>query len=109
MSPHIPQNFLVGATSAARRPQLASQLQYISFEAEHQFWPPDRPIPFALFPLRGVVSLQLSGVQVGLVGREGFVGVPLLFGSDDAALTPLSLTRGDAVLMPPVTFHAYLR
>src|SRR5579864_8522933 len=105
-----PQNLLLHAASLARRPQLARQLQHVSFEAGHQFWPPDKPIPFAVFPTRGVVSLHLSPaagrlVEVGLVGREGFAGVPLFLGSEDAQMIPISLTRGEAILMRPEIFQ----
>jgi hypothetical protein len=109
-----PHNLLLHAASVARRPQLARQLQHISFEASHQFWSPDKPIPFAVFPLRGIVSLHLSPapgrlVEVGLVGREGFAGAPLLLGSQDAQMIPLALTRGEAILMRPEIFRDYLR
>jgi hypothetical protein len=109
-----PQNLLLRVASGVRRPQLARQLQHISFEAGEQFWSLHKPIPFALFPLRGIVSLQISGepgrlVEVGLVGREGFAGAPLFLGSEDAQMVPVALTRGEAILMRPEIFRDYIR
>jgi hypothetical protein len=89
-------------------------LQHVSFEGGHQFWSPDEPVPFALFPLRGIVSLEMPVapnrlVEVGIVGREGFVGVPLFLGLEHALFVPMALTRGEAIIMPPEVFRAYLR
>ncbi len=44
---------------------------------------PDRPIGSAYFPEAGMVSL-LAPLEVGLVGREGLVGLPALLGDGRA-------------------------
>lgn len=46
---------------------------------------PDAPIPFALFPDRGIVSVvrrdaRGERTEVCLIGREGFAGAPILLG-----------------------------
>jgi CRP-like cAMP-binding protein len=51
----------------------------------------DRPIEHAYFPLRGLISLVKSlqdgsMVEVGLVGKEGFTGVPLALGETTDAI-----------------------
>jgi len=109
-----PQNLLLRVASSVRRPPLARKLQYVSFEAGQQFWSLEKPIPFALFPLRGIVSLQLPEgagrlVEVALVGREGFAGIPLFLGRDDALMAAMALTRGEAAIMSPEIFRDYLR
>lgn len=49
--------------------------------------PPNKPIEYAWFPEGGVVSIvaelsKLGSTEVGVVGREGFAGTPLLLGAD---------------------------
>lgn len=109
-----PQNVLLRAAQKANRPELARRLKHAVFEAGHQFWKPRTPIPYALFPVRGIISLRLSPepgrlVEVAVVGREGVAGVPLFFGLDDPLMIPVALTGGEAVLMPPDVCRAYFQ
>ncbi len=62
---------------------------------------PQRPIAHAYFVEDGFVSLIADSVEgrieIGLVGREGFVGVPLVLGTDR---TPhLALVQADLVAL----------
>ena len=73
------RNLLLRAASSAKRPRLDRKLKHVMFEAGQQIWPADVNIPYALFPLRGVISLQMSPhtekpVEIAVVGREGQCG-----------------------------------
>ena len=63
----------------------------------------------AHFPLSGMISLVHTledgdTVEVGLVGREGFLGVPLLFGTDLSPVEALVQGRGTALRLPRESF-----
>ena len=107
----IPENLLLRAAHRARRQ--SGQLQHIVFDAGEQLWTADAPVPYALFPLRGVVSLQISAdhgkrADIGLLGREGFAEVPLFLGSEQTHMFAVGLTGGEALVMPPDLFRTYL-
>jgi CRP-like cAMP-binding protein len=106
----VPDNLLLRAASG-RRPK-DGRLRHLAFEAGDQLWIPGSAISYALFPLSGVISLQLSAgrgkqCDVGMVGPEGFAEVPYFLGAKHASMTAIALTAGEAVAMPPELFLAY--
>jgi CRP-like cAMP-binding protein len=114
--PHYegPQNPLLRAAIDANRPYLSRRLKRIVYGAGEQFWKQSNPIPYALFPIRGIISIRLSTVanrliEVAIIGPEGFVGLPLFFGLDYPISIPIALTAGEAVLMPADVYQAYCR
>ena len=109
----VPQNLILRVASRARLPHLARKLKHITFEPGQDLWSTDGVVSPAIFPLRGLLSLQIVAspskpVEIGLVGREGFAGVSLSFGAEKSAMSAIALTPGEAVLMPPLVFRAYL-
>jgi CRP-like cAMP-binding protein len=88
-------------------------LRHVVFEAGEQLWSAESPIAFALFPLRGVVSLQITAdgrkrADIGLLGREGYAEVPFLLGAKQTRLSAVALTAGEAMLMAPDLFRTYM-
>ncbi len=64
-----------------------------------------RAIPFAYFPERGMISLVQTledgaTIEVGLVGREGFFGVPLILGSRSSPVEAMVQGEGSAIRIP---------
>jgi CRP-like cAMP-binding protein len=109
-----PENPLLRAAINANRPYLARRLKHTVYEAGQKFWKPSKPIPYALFPIRGIVSIRLPAessrlIEIGIIGYEGFVGLPLFFGLDYPLAIPVALTAGEAVLMPADVYQAYCR
>ena len=105
------QNLLLRV--ARQRAAFDRKLRPVLFEAGHRFWTANRSIPYALFPVRGILALQISPskakhVEVALVGREGFAGVSLVLGQEKALTTAVAVTAGEAVAMPPAMFRACL-
>ena len=83
----ILQNILLRAAVRARRPLLLSKLETVAFKSGQQFWTPDKPTPYALFPLHGSIShadipIGRKTSEVAVVGREGFAGVSLFLGAN---------------------------
>ena len=60
---------------------------------------------YIYFPVSGIVSFLYmpengSTAEVGLVGKEGFCGVPVLFGAEIMPYNVVVLARGEAYRMP---------
>jgi CRP-like cAMP-binding protein len=67
--------------------RLSTHLEPVTLEYKRALYEPNEPIEWVYFPTSGVVSLVItmnngSAAEVGTVGNEGMVGVPLLLGDD---------------------------
>jgi len=65
--------------------QLRPHLQPLDFEYRQVLYEPNRPIEWVHFPVTGVASLvntmaDGSAVEVGTIGNEGMVGLPIVLG-----------------------------
>jgi CRP-like cAMP-binding protein len=83
-------NRLLASLSPADFQLLAPHLKPIEFKVRHVFFKPHEPIEVVVFPESGfasVVAVTDSGqsLEVGIIGREGVIGVPVIFGQ---TLTP---------------------
>jgi CRP-like cAMP-binding protein len=81
-----PRNRLLGALPAGDWKRLRASLEFVELPVRETLIPAGSVITHAYFVEGGVVSLvqNLSdgaAVEVGLIGREGFVGVPLALGA----------------------------
>ncbi len=70
---------------------------------------PGAPIEYVYFPIDGFISLVMmidsnSYLEIGLVGYEGMLGTPLMFGVDVAAFSAVVQVTGSALRMPATTF-----
>jgi CRP-like cAMP-binding protein len=83
-------NRLLASLSPGDAETLAPHLKPIEFKVRHVFFKPRQPIEVVVFPESGfasVVAITDMGhsLEVGIIGREGVVGVPVIFGQ---TLTP---------------------
>src|SRR5882757_7094913 len=81
-----PRNQILAALPAVELKRLSSVLEPIEMLLKEVLSPPSGNITHAYFPEDGLVSLVQpladgSCVEVGLIGAEGFVGIPLLLGA----------------------------
>jgi CRP-like cAMP-binding protein len=107
----IPQNLLLRSASVSTRAK--AQLKHVAFEAGERLWFADTPVTHALFPVRGVVSLQVPAdegkqADVGLLGREGFAEIALLFGAARTRNLAIALTAGEAIVVQYELFQGLL-
>ena len=108
----IPENLLL--RSAPRGKRALNQLKHVVFDTGDVLWSPGIALPYVMFPLRGVISLQVwpandgKQVDVGVVGPEGFAEVTSLLGADETRLGAVGLTSGEAVIVEPDQFATYL-
>jgi CRP-like cAMP-binding protein len=84
---------------------LAPALRPVALDLKRTLHRPGRPIGAVHFPESGVVSLlaPLSGgelLEVGVVGREGLVGLPVVLGEDSSTTEALVQAPGTAWRVP---------
>lgn len=88
-SPPATQNRLLAALPRREYERLAPHMQGVSFEQGQPLYEANEPIEYAYFSLTGVTSMIITTrdgatVEIGLVGREGFVGYQPLLGMKSA-------------------------
>ena len=80
------RNRLLAALSAGDFARLAPSLETVSLPLRETLIAPGRRITHAHFVEDGLISLiadtEEGRIEIGLVGREGMVGVPLVLGAD---------------------------
>ena len=82
-----PENKLLAALSAKCYKRLLPDLEAVELPLGRILYTPKQLIKFAYFPRRAAVSMvnifeDGSMVEVGIVGREGMVGISLLSGDE---------------------------
>jgi CRP-like cAMP-binding protein len=106
----VPENLLLRAI-ARTKPAAASKLEHVVFEAGQELWRGGGSRPYAFFPVRGAISLQVAPspgkhVEIAMVGPEGFAGVALAQGATRA--TAIALSPGEGVIVPQEVFRRWL-
>ena len=84
---------------------LAPALRPVELEFKRTLHRPDRPIEAVYFPEGGMVSLltpleEGQTTEVGIVGREGLVGLPVVLGAESASTEAMVQMPGDALRVP---------
>ena len=83
----IPRNRLLAALPPDDMARLRPRLEAVEFGLRQIIQAPDEPISAVYFPESGWVSMLAllvdgNSAEVGIVGFDGMVGLPLLLGSD---------------------------
>ncbi len=96
-----PKNRLLAALPAEDLARIQLRLEAVEFGLREVLQAPDKSMTAVYFPESGWISMMAlledgSAAEVGIVGFEGMVGLPLLLGSDRAAT--------EAMVQAPGTF-----
>jgi CRP-like cAMP-binding protein len=110
---HIENELLLGLPPK-ERDILAPQLVYIQLRTHEALHEPGEPIKFAWFVNRGLTSIlnvlpDGKSVEVGLTGKEGFVGLPLLVGYNTSPNRAVVQIEGTAFRIKGETFAAIVQ
>ena len=115
MSPTIRQSAVRNRLLATLPPDafaaLAGHLQPVELEFKQVLHEPGRPLRAAYFPEAGMVSMlaQLEDgkfMEVGVVGREGLVGLPIVLGDGTMTTEALVQMEGPALRVRPAELRA---
>ena len=118
-TPHSP-NHLLAVVDAAEFQLLRPHLTTVELHSKEVLWEANRPIEAVYFSHNAVVSVVAMAagdiaVEVGSIGCEGMVGLPVFFGAVSSVSQAIVQIAGTAdrmdaaVLAKEVTRHASLR
>ncbi len=93
--------------------RLRPHLSHIAFDYKKSLYEASRPIDHVYFPIDGVASLVLTTVEgasaeVGTIGNEGLVGLPICLGDRDAPSSVYVQVPGTALAMNARLFRGEL-
>ena len=93
--------------------RLRQQLDEVPLDYKFELYRAGKPIPFVYFPLTGVASIvntMMNGAaaEVGTVGNEGIVGLPIILGDTVAPNDVYVQVPGTGLRMPANVFRETL-
>jgi CRP-like cAMP-binding protein len=105
-----PQNSLLAALPTVARRRVMAMLEPVTLHFGDVVYEPDDPISHVYFPGNALISLLTLAdghlaLEVGLIGRDGMVGVPLILGHPLSAVRVLVQGSGAALRMPSQRFR----
>jgi CRP-like cAMP-binding protein len=100
---------LLAALSAADREHLVSRCEQVELNFAEVLYEPGQRIQHVFFPTAGFISLVTPidghpGLEIGLVGNEGMLGISLILGVDASPLHALVQGAGSAWRMEAARF-----
>lgn len=112
--PIIPLNRLLNMLSKADYSRLRPHLERVILEYRKSLYRDNKKIAFVYFVESGVASLVNTmangqAAEVGTIGNEGLVGLPLLFGDDHAPTSVYMQVPGEGLRIPAAVFRDELR
>jgi len=101
-SGRLVQNTLLAALPKSDFELLMPKLEWKDLAMEEVLQEPDKKMDYAYFPSAGICSViaeNVEGVQAetGLIGREGFVGIPIIHFADSAPCRVIVQAAGRAL------------
>lgn len=99
-----PVNQLLAALSESEYRNLAPHLETVSLRTGQILYEPYELIEFVYFPNRAIISLVAimedgATTEVGLIGKEGMVGLPVILGSNSSTSRAIVQIANSAVML----------
>jgi CRP-like cAMP-binding protein len=107
------ENRLLAALPEDEYDRLLPHLEKAPLPLRDVLYEANGPIAHVFFPLNGVVSLVIMDggfiLEVGVIGNEGVVGVPVFLGSDRSPTRAIAQIPGDALRMEAKLFQKEMK
>jgi CRP-like cAMP-binding protein len=105
-----PANSLIAALPTRDRQQLMKKCNRVELTYADVLYSPGERIQHVYFPTNSLISLITPidpppGVEVGMVGREGLAGIPLLLGVNKSSVRALVQGSGGALRITAAAFR----
>jgi CRP-like cAMP-binding protein len=112
-NPQNSDNLVLAAILQEERNHLQQYLGFVLVKPGEVFWEPNKPIMSVYFPTAGMVSFVVvmgngATAEVGVTGREGFVGIPIVLGADRASVRAIAQTEGSGFRIGSELFRQIL-
>jgi signal transduction histidine kinase/CheY-like chemotaxis protein len=103
-------NNLLAAVDGNEYQRLLPDLQRVQLTSGQVLYEPDQEIQYTYFPVNSVICLMAlmengSNIGVGIIGKEGVVGLPLFLGSHTTPTQALVEIAGSAIRMRASVFR----
>lgn len=108
-------NRLLAGLAGANCERVTASCEVVDVQVGQVLMRPGLATTHAWFPLAAIVSLGVAAAgkahsfEVGLVGPEGMVGIPLLLGSSDSSLRATVVRQGAALRIAAAPLRLHLR
>jgi CRP-like cAMP-binding protein len=94
--------------------RLRPQLETVALGLKELIYEPDTPIPYIYFPNSGVTSILTimkngKAAEVGVVGKEGMLGLPVFLGTDRSSGQSFSQVPGESLRLGAAAFRAAIQ
>lgn len=108
------KNMILAALSGREYKRLLPDLEFISLPLDVILYRSGETIEYVYFPGEGLVSLVTkmkngTTIEVGLIGKDGMVGIPVLLGDNIAFEEAIVQIAGSAMRMKTNVFKEGLR
>ena len=106
-------NRLLSTLQSSGESRILRRMHHVHLKRKDSLYRPDTPIAHAYFPLTGVASLVIDmedgpSIEVGTMGNEGMVGMPLVLGGDRSSTHAYVQIAGEFMRMTVADFAAEL-
>jgi CRP-like cAMP-binding protein len=108
------KNRLLTMLEDARESELMEMMERVTLKQRATLIMANQPITHVYFPLTGVASMIVNmqdgpGLEVGTMGNEGMIGIPLVLGATTTHTTSFVQVDGDFMRLNSSAFAAELR
>jgi CRP-like cAMP-binding protein len=109
-----PGNQILAALPRKDFDRLRPQLEPVTLGLKELIYEPNTPIPYIYFPTTGVTSILTTmkngkAIEVGMVGKEGMLGLPVFLGSDRSSGQSFSQVPGESLRLAADAFRAAIQ
>jgi CRP-like cAMP-binding protein len=109
-TPSQPRNRLLALLPSDDFATLRPRLHSVELSLRQVLHEPNKPIDFVYFPEIGWISMLAyledgDAAEVGLIGKEGMAGLPVLLGDDNDDLEAMVQAPGTALRMEKAAFR----
>jgi CRP-like cAMP-binding protein len=111
--PALPVNRLLAALPRQDRQRFQTDCETVQLRFAEVLAEPGERIRYVYFPIESFISLlapiaNRGSLEVGLVGHEGMLGIPLVLGADISPLHAMVQGKGSALRMAAAAFQRQL-
>jgi CRP-like cAMP-binding protein len=110
----LSENRLLAALPRGERKAVEANMERVPLAFGEVVHEPDRSLRHVYFPVGGIVSILSvlcgpASIEVGTIGKEGMVGLPVFLGVNVSYTRAVVQVRGEALRMEAKVFEAAVR